>query len=177
MNKQKEPVEPYNLREWTTRHGPQESGRLFTCGRPGRGTFGIDKVQVPRNVIDLWARGLPKTDLLHIVSLLGQKRDGLSEFWYYPFGSSTESDHKPTFEKWLNSRYAKRFVVHEFPTTDHQGVPPEVRDEVAHCVSELMKKGYIVVIVDSARAERTGRIRERLGYTQVVLTYGTDEQA
>ena len=78
--------EPCNLREWTV-----TSGRLFTCGRPGRGTFSGSKKQIPECVIDLWVDGLPKVPQASIISLLGHKHpSGLSEFSYYPFRSCME---------------------------------------------------------------------------------------
>ena len=119
-------TEPINLREWKAPPGSRQIGRLFTCGRPGRATFKREKIRVPEEIIDLWARGLPKADVVHIVSLLGWKNTGFSEFGYYPFRSSKEEETKPTFEEWLNDRYPERFVVHEFPTVDAQGIPRDV---------------------------------------------------
>jgi hypothetical protein len=75
--------EPRNLRRWTT-----TSGRLFTCGRPGRGTYGTNAVEIGEDTIDRWVTGLPEGDPLHIVSLLGRKQGGMSEFSYYRSGLS-----------------------------------------------------------------------------------------
>lgn len=52
--------------------------------------------------MDLWVKGLPAANLLYIVSLLGKKPNGYSEFSYYPFRSSKEDDDKPTFQQWLD---------------------------------------------------------------------------
>jgi len=152
--------EPVNLREWrapTTARG----GRLFTCGRPGRGTFGRKKRLIDDDTIDLWVKGLPKADTLDIVSLLGKKPNGFSEFGYYPFRSSSEAGTKPTFQQWLDERYDRRFVVHEFPSVDARGISPDVLEAVTLCVLDLVAKGRTVVIVDSAGAERTARVCER----------------
>src|SRR4051794_34271690 len=112
--------EPCNLREWTV-----TSGTLFTCGRPGRGTFSGSKKQIPEYVIDLWVDGLPKVPQLSIISLLGHKHpSGLSEFSYYPFRSCMESGARPTFQDWLISRYGPRFIVEEFPTEDRLPMAP-----------------------------------------------------
>ena len=93
----------------------RQRGRLFTCGRPGRATFGRDKRPMDEATIDFWVKGLPPAELLHIVSLLGKKKSGFSEFGYYPFRSEHESGSKPTFQEWFDERYGRRFVVHEFP--------------------------------------------------------------
>ncbi len=119
------------------------------------------------DIIDLWARGLPKADVMQIVSLLGRKKDGFSEFSYYPFRSAREPGTKPTFEDWLNDRYRERFVVHEFPTVDAQGIPPDVLDGATQRVRSLLKAGRTVIVIDSAGAERTARVCEAIGYTLV----------
>ncbi len=75
-------AEPINLREWKATDRSKQRGRLFTCGRPGRASYGREKVAVGDEIIDLWASGLPKTDVLHVVSLLGHKTTGFSEFGY-----------------------------------------------------------------------------------------------
>jgi hypothetical protein len=139
-------------------------GRLYTSGRPGRATFGRKRTLVPEDVIDQWADGLPAAQPLHIVSLLGRKTDGFSEFGYYPFRSSDEDAHKPTLQEWLDDRYGRQFVVHEYPTIDAHGIAPEVAAKVAAHVVGLVSKGCDVVIVDSAGAERTDRICELIGY-------------
>lgn len=156
--------EPINLREWKAPAGSNHQGRLFTCGRPGRATYGREKVAVSESVIDLWARGLPHADILHIVSLLGQKTTMLSEFSYYPFRSAKESGTKPEFEAWLNNRYDRRFVVHEFPTTDGRGLPPSILAAARRRVLECLESGCTAVIIDSAGAERTARVCEAIGY-------------
>lgn len=153
--------EPYNRAEWNTGN---RGGQLYTCGRPGRGSIGTRRIRVTDEVIDSWVDGLPHSQRLHIVSLLGQKPDGWSEFGYYPFKSEHEAGVKPTFQEWLNHRYGSRFVVHEFPTKDRMGVPPERTKEVVMLVLDLLSEGCTVVIVDSAGAERTARICEAAGF-------------
>jgi hypothetical protein len=161
-------TEPINLREWKAPPDqPGLPGKLFTCGRPGRGTHGRAKVPVTETVIDQWASGLPKADVLHVVSLLGHKTSGLSEFSYYPFRAATEPGTKPTFEDWLNARYARRFVVHEFPTIDGQGIQRDVLDAAGHQVLEWLRSGGTTLVIDSAGAERTTRVCAALGYTRV----------
>jgi hypothetical protein len=157
-------TEPINLREWSC-----ETGRLFTCGRPGRALFLTERRPIGEETIDLWIRGLPTFNPIHLVSLLGRKKgkNGHSEFEYYPFRSVHETGDKPTFQEWLNNRYGPRFVVHEFPTTDRAGVPEVTRASAAACIKELLAQGHVVLLIDSAGAERTARVREHIGLTSV----------
>jgi hypothetical protein len=159
--------EPINLREWKAPRKPA-GGRLFTCGRPGRGTYGYgtQRRPVPDELIDRWVEGLPGAGVLHIISLLGRKKDGFSEFGYYPFRSSKEPGSQPTFQEWLNERYGRRFIVHEYPTTDLQGISPDLLAAVTRQVMGLLEAGHTVVIIDSAGAERTARVCEKIGYTR-----------
>jgi hypothetical protein len=156
--------EPINISEWKPLAPSRQVTRLFTCGRPGRATYGRDKINVDDDTIDKWVNGLPKATVLHIVSLLGQKKSGFSEFGYYPFRSSKESGPKPTFQEWLDEHYGRRFIVHEFPTVDARGIPPDVLTSVTHCIIDLIENGNTVVLVDSAGAERTARVCKAIGY-------------
>jgi hypothetical protein len=160
------PDEPMNLREWRPGAQAECRGRLFTAGRPGRGTpgFGRARKTVDEAIVDRWVAGLPKADVLQIVSLLGRKTDGFSEFAYYPFRSGREPAGKPTFQEWLDRRYGPRFIVHEFPTVDARGIASDVLDDLRACVRRLLGAGYAVVILDSAGAERTARVCEDIGF-------------
>ncbi len=55
------------------------------------GEHGTQRCEIGPSTIDKWAEGLPDRKPTHIVSLLGRKKDGFSEFGYYPFRSSKES--------------------------------------------------------------------------------------
>ena len=156
--------EPYGFRKWTSGDACASQGRLFTCGRPGRATFERERTPVDIDTIDRWVEGLPTATVVHIVSLLGRKQDGFSEFSYYPFRCSQEPGPEPTFQEWLDARYEARFIVHEFPTTDCRGIGREIMGAVCKCVRTLLQQGSTVVIVDSAGAERTARVGEELGY-------------
>jgi len=159
-------MEPANLNEWKLVSKEKSSGRLFTCGRPGRATFGRARRLIPVDVIDEWTRGLPSAETLNIVSLLGQKKDGFSEFTYYPFRSAKEDfPEKPTLETWLNQRHARRFIVHEFPTTDAQGIPAARLEEIVRHTSSMLANGDTVLVLDSAGAERTARVCHALGWS------------
>jgi hypothetical protein len=152
--------EPCNLREWTVTRG-----RLFTCGRPGRGTFSGSKKQIPEYVIDLWIDGLPEVPQVSIISLLGRKYpSGLSEFSYYPFRSQMEDGAKPTFQDWLISRYGQRFIVEEFPTQDRLPMASsEYIEAIRNRVRALLDSDAVVIVVDSAGVQRTGEVCETIG--------------
>jgi hypothetical protein len=152
--------EPYNLREWSV-----TSGRLFTCGRPGRGTFSGSTKRIPEYVIDLWVDGLPKVPQASIISLLGHKHpSGLSEFSYYPFRSCMEDCAKPTFQDWLFSRYGPRFSVEEFPTQDRLPMASrEYVEAIRNRVRTLLGSDAVVIIVDSAGVQRTGEVCGTIG--------------
>jgi hypothetical protein len=161
-------LEPVNLKEWIDARNEASLGRLYTCGRPGRGTYGRKRLAVPESVIDEWIHGLPSANPLHIVSLLGQKADQLSEFSYYPFRSKFERGSKPTFQEWLDCRYSRHITVDEYPTIDCQGIPARVLKPARARIIELLADGRSVVVVDSAGKERTARVCKAVGWSQVI---------
>lgn len=155
--------EPCNLRKWYVPHGT-----LYTCGRPGRGTFSGSKKQIPEYVINSWIDGLPKVPQLSIISLLGHKHpSGLSEFSYYPFRSCMEDGPKPTFQDWLTLHYGPRFIVEEFPTQDRLPMASgEFVEAIRNRVRTLLGSGAVVIIVDSAGVQRTGEVCRTIGVLQ-----------
>jgi len=156
--------EPIRLKEWQASEDSRLGGRLFTCGRPGRAIRGRSRDPIDYDIIDEWVDGLPADGVLHIVSLLGKKRDGFSEFGYYPFRSSREPGSEPTFQEWLDDHYEGRFVVCEFPTRDCTGIPSRDMKEITNHIRRLLEDGETVVVIDSAGAQRTARVCEVLGY-------------
>jgi hypothetical protein len=160
--------EPFRLREWVAPKDAGEGGRLFTCGRPGRGIFGTTKRLINDDVVEKWAQGLIAVGIDVIVSLLGKKPDGHSEFQYYSFRSRAESNSKPKFQEWLN-HHGSRFVVHEFPTVDLRGIAPDILEAASRCVIHQVSVGRTVVVVDTGGAQRTARICEAVGYKQTPI--------
>ncbi len=155
--------EPCNLKEWNV-----QQGRLLTCGRPGRGHYAAGMFPskgVPGDILAEWAAGVSVAGVVHIVSLLGQKKSGRSEFQYYPFRSCEESNNKPTFQAWLDRESAGILVVHEFPTIDYRTIRPDRIAAIKTCIKALLAAGQTVVLMDSAGAVRTTQVREALGLT------------
>lgn len=146
--------EPLRLQEW-----PAPTGRLYSCARPGRGANGTKRKPVDATVLKKWLENLPAADPLHIISLLGRKADGMSEFVYYPFRSCEDADDgRPAFQEWLRAEGA-RHIVHEFPTIDRLPLQPEdARDRALKRTRELLTAGEAVLIVDSGGVQRTGAL-------------------
>src|SRR5437764_1169649 len=94
--------EPCNLRRCKA-VGTPDAGLLFTCGRPGR-SLGRT-APVSDEIVDCWIAGLPEANTIHLISLLGTKEDGTSEYHFYSFRGNHESSAKPTFQCWLDSRH------------------------------------------------------------------------
>jgi hypothetical protein len=100
-----------------------------------------------------------------IVSLLGRKRDGQSEFAFYPFdgGDDERNDGgRYSFRGWLGREYPT-VILCEFPTVDFEPVPPETIVAVEAEVSRLLAEGVTVVIVDSGGVQRTSSVARALG--------------
>jgi hypothetical protein len=113
-----------------------------------------------------WIEGVRMIDpIVHIVSLLGKKGTGTSEFKYYPFRSCEESNHKPIFQDWLGSKNPGALVVHEFPTTDYEDIPNDRIAAIRTCVEGLLARGSTVLLMDSAGAVRTRQVRIALSLT------------
>ena len=109
-----------------------------------------------------------------IISLLGSKngKPWTSEFSTYTFwggfDSAEERANRPTFQEWLDDRYADlQIQVCEHPTLDYKPVPPETLDTVAADFHNLADAGRTVVIMDSGGNDRTGRVCKYLNATQV----------
>lgn len=145
------------LRRW--RIGPS-SKSFFTCARPGRtGDAASKYALVPDSKVHRWIMGLPGPNTA-IVSLLGCKPDGTSEFSFYSFyGGFDRSSDRPdalSFHEWLTYWHGdQRIVLCEHPTCDFKPIPPEVLDAVASDVDKLLSEGRTVVLIDSGGQTRT----------------------
>ncbi len=155
-------MEPYRLRRWRV-----PTGQLFTCGRPGRSKW-KDAPRVPERAIDEWVRNLPGPHTV-IVSLLGEKPDGTSEFSFYPFrgGFDPSDERSMSLHDWLAEHYPERAIeVREHPTVDFRRVPPETLKAVAEDIRRLLAAGRTVVLIDSGGQTRTGAVCRHLGVVE-----------
>ena len=149
-------MEPCRWRRWKI---PPSSARtdFYTCARPGRSKG--SKGKVSDRLLRDWVLGLPKKGNVVVVSLLGHKPDGTSEFSFYSFFGRGGS-----FQQWLDREYPKKAVkVLEHPTCDLQPVPNETLAAVASDILRLLSEGRTVVLMDSGGVQRTGQVCKYLG--------------
>ena len=156
---------PYRLRRWRLGRRPAAT-YFFTCARPGR-ELGKSVSPIPDGVVDKWVRGLPQSNTA-IVSLLGRKPDGLSEYSFYSFcGASddaTERRGRPTFQEWLEQRHGDlQITVRDHPTRDFSKIPPETLAAIKTDLDLLFSQGRTVVLVDSGGETRNTAVCKFLG--------------
>jgi hypothetical protein len=155
-------VEPFRLKAWRLA-GPS-SEFFYTCARPGRSRG--SKAKVPDCLVLDWARGLPGGTEICIISLLGQKPAGPSEFSFYPSFDDAES-----FQEWLNASVTgRKFRIISHPTTDLEEIDPAVLAAVAADVRRLVSEGKTVVIMDSGGWTRTGAVAACLGAASMTVS-------
>jgi len=152
------PLKPYKRRRWRLDEGPRPLW-FFTCARPGRTADEASKAsRVSDDIVHRWVLGLPRP-LTAIVSLLGWKPDGMSEFHFYSFhgGSDLPSDAgSMSFEAWLDKWHSELcIVVREHPTYDFRPIPPETLEAVSADIRRLAAAGRTVVLIDSGGETRT----------------------
>lgn len=161
-------VEPHKLRRWRRASSPDRLS-FFTCARPGRsaGNSGA----VPDAVVEKWVRGLPGGAATTVISLLGWKPDGLSEFSFYSFSGSFETAaerrRRISFAQWLQQRCADRGIqLIEHPTTDFKPVSDQVLDAATRDIEACLLAGRTAVLVDSGGETRTRQVCKRAGLVE-----------
>lgn len=154
------PIKPYMLKRWRL-DTTQQPLWFFTCARPGRsGNYASKTASVSDDLVHRWVLGLPGPRTA-IVSLLGRKPDGTSEFSFYSFhgGFDLPSDRPGclSFQDWLDKWHGSlAIVLREHPTCDFKPVPPETVEAVSNEIRELASAGRTVVLIDSGGVTRTG---------------------
>ena len=144
-------VEPHRLRHWRLPALPGDVV-FHTCARPGRSKNSYGKV--PDNILRKWVSKLPAESDVAVVSLLGEKRDGTSEYSFYSFHAKGRS-----FQQWLDKNCPTKGVqVVEHPTIDFDRVPTETMEAVASDISRLLSEGRTVVLMDSGGEERIRQV-------------------
>jgi len=143
-------MEPHRLRRWRIRAGPATP--FYTCARPGRSKGAGGRVS--DKDLNAWVEGLPAKQNVVIVSLLGWKPDGTSEYSFYGF-----HEHGHSWQEWLDRIHpGSKICVMEFPTTDFQKVPQDVLDAVAEALRRLVSEKKVVILVDSGGETRTKQV-------------------
>jgi hypothetical protein len=117
---------------------------------------------VPDDLVHRWVLGLPGARTA-IVSLLGRKPDGTSEFSFYSFrgGFDLASDRPGclSLQEWLDKWHgAPSIILREPPTCDFKPVSSETLEAVSSGISELTSAGRTVVLLDSGGVTRTGMV-------------------
>jgi hypothetical protein len=84
---------------------------------------------VPDNLVRGWVLGLPGPNTA-IISLLGRKPDGTSEFSFYSFRGGfdlpSEQTSRLSFQQWLDRHFEENAIIlHEHPTCDFR--PTQLR--------------------------------------------------
>src|SRR2546426_2008088 len=139
------PLKPFRLRRWQI-GTPTDRFHFFTCARPGRtGDPASKHAQVSENMVHRWVLGLPYPNTA-IVSLLGRKPDGLSEFSFYSFygGFDSPSEHpgRLSFQEWLDRWHGDlSIVVSQHATQDFEPIQHEMLDEIASDINKLLSAG------------------------------------
>lgn len=156
------PPEPHHPRKWRV-----PKGTLITCGRPGR-SLGPDEPKVEKTVILKWVKGLKLPAGSVIVSLLGRKPDGMSEYSFYPFrGGFDPPSKEPLFQDWLAKEFPDlNLVVHDHPTVDFTAIEKQKYEAVAAAINAALDAGKTVVLVDSGGEQRTKHVCEYMGLVE-----------
>lgn len=156
------PLKPYRLRRWRA-GGCNGAVRFFTCARPGRtGKEGSKNAYVSDKLVHRWVLGLPRPKTA-IVSLLGSKPGGPSEFSFYSFwgGFDSASSHlgQLSFREWLHHWHQDLAIeLREHPTWDYTPIPASKCELVASDIRTLATSGHTVVLVDSGGQQRSGQV-------------------
>src|SRR5947209_447721 len=95
----------YRLRRWSLSQDP--SITFYTCARPGRKVSATDPI--PDSVVEAWVENLERLGPRPaLISLLGRKPRGASEYSFYSFHGGFDcaqgAASTPSFGEWLQCR-------------------------------------------------------------------------
>lgn len=145
---------------------------FFTCARPGRSKDPASKkASVADHVVDKWVATLSPGTRTAIVSLLGRKPGGMSEFDFYTFhgkdDTPQERGSRPSFQQWLDRRHPARAIrVVEHPTTDLRPVAAETLRAAEADIEALLASGWTVVLMDSGGETRTKALCRHMKFVE-----------
>lgn len=120
------------------------------------------------------------TDDLHrlgpkptVVSLLGRKPNGMSEYWFYSFYGrldDAEDRHgKLSFAEWLTSVHPDVELLDQ-PTTDFEPVPLGTLQTIETDVRRSLRSGRTVLVFDSGGETRIGQVCRHLDASEAFPT-------
>ena len=89
-------MEPHRLTRWRA-PGFSADVQFYTSARPGR-SYGKEAI-VADSIVDEWVQGLPGRTGTTIVSLLGRKPKGTSEFSFDPFHGGWDTDRSAVISR------------------------------------------------------------------------------
>jgi hypothetical protein len=114
-----------------------------------------------------WVRGLPGPNTV-IVSLLGRKPDGTSEYSFYPFkGGFDHADKGGSFQHWLSAHYPDLSIeVIEHPTVDFAPIDAQTMAAVAADIRSMLDRNRTIILIDSGGQTRTGAVCGYLGLSE-----------
>jgi len=97
-----------------------------------------------------------------VVSLLGKKPNGRSEFSYYSF-----YDEGLSLQQWIDANYGDKAVkVIEHQTCDSRLVPDQVLAAIKSDVLKAWSERRTVVLMDSGGVQRVRQVCKYLGATE-----------
>jgi hypothetical protein len=141
--------------------------QFFTCARPGRSKGARRTVE--DELVHKWVQGLPFENKISIVSLLGKKPNGKSEWSFYSFYLKGE-----TFQDWLDYNYAEReFRIIERPTIDSERVSVLTLDVVRSDILTAHSKGRACDIMDSGGEQRSGQVCASM-HAKEIASFGSN---
>jgi len=128
---------------------------------------------VPDQLVLDWAYGLPGGPEIFIVSLLGRKPWGASEFSLY-----SSFDDAKSFQEWLNAIVSGRKLhIVNHPTIDLEVINLGVLAAAAVAVRRLVSERNTVVVMDSGGCTRTRAVAGYLGAVpNTVSSYSFDTE-
>jgi len=118
-----------------------------------------------------WVANLPGETCIALVSLLGTKTDGTSEYSFYSFcgGFELQSERRRRvpFQEWLDRWYPDRQIrIVDHPTQDFTSVPPDTLAAIKVDVNSLLEAGRTVILLDSGGETRTSQVCRYLDFVE-----------
>lgn len=143
---------------------------FFTCARPGRTSAPASRyADVSDDVVEAWSLRIAGYAPITVLSMLGSKDNGKSEFSFYTFWGDddpTAVGKRLSFGDVL-AVVEPQITLVERPTTDGLTLPQDNVDDLCALVKEMVATDRPVVLMDSGGEQRTGAIADAVGVEDV----------